>query len=275
MKGPLRIIFPVTVLLLWVTFGIGLANGDWTAAQWLMLVLGHLACTVIFVSFVYVFNYGYGLSLAFIGAALLALMPSPAAALVGGLATVFGLRMAWFTHARYQAASYAANHARQKEASRAMPLPAKLPLWIMVSWLMSFEPMALYFVARSGELTGWVMAGSAIMLAGLLLEAVADAQKQRAKARNPGAFVSGGLFGYARHVNYTGEMVFQLGLIVACLGSVSGWWEAAAAVLAPLYIIILMYYAGRDADRQQAERYGADPAWQAHRSRTGCFIPGW
>ncbi len=274
MQGPLRIIFLVTVLLLWILFGIGLVNGAWSAAQWLMLIMGHLACTIIFVSFVYVFNYGYGMALALIGAALLVLLPSVPAALVGAVAIAFGLRMLRFSHARYQSVSYAANFERQRQANSALPLPARLIMWICVSWLMSFELMPLYFVARAAQLTPWVMAGAALMGIGLVAETVADQQKQAAKARNPSGLVSDGLFGVARHPNYLGEIVFQLGLILACLGSVSGWWEVAVAVLAPVYVIILMVHAGLDADRAQASRYGEDPAYRQYRARTGCFLPG-
>lgn len=274
MQGPIRIIFSVTVLGLWALFGIGLATGAWAPEQWLMLILGHLACSIIFVSFIYVFNYGYGLSLALVGIALLWLMPSAAAVLVGALAVAFGLRMLAFTHARYGAASYAANFARQQQASAAMPLPGKLMLWVFVSWLMSFELMALYFVASAGELTGWVVAGSLLMLAGLVVEGLADRQKQAAKDRNPAAFVSSGLFRWARHANYTGEILFQAGLILAGLGSVSGWWQLLCALLAPLYIIALMAYEAREAEAAQEQRYGADPAWRAYRARTGRLFPG-
>lgn len=274
MHGPLRIIFPVTVILLWVLFGIGVSGGTWTAMQWLMLGLAHAVCAVIFIQFIYVFNYGYALSMAVISAVLLALMPSAGAGLVAGLAAAFGLRLLGFTHARYRAVSYAANVGRQKQASSAMPMPAKVLLWIAVSSLMGFQVMPVFFVARSGELTGSVLGGAAVMAAGLAIETLADQQKQAGKARDPSAFVSDGLFRLARHPNYLGEMIFQAGFIVAVLGSVQGWLEVATAVMAPAYVIILMYYAGKDADRQQQERYGGDSVYRQYRARTGCFLPG-
>jgi hypothetical protein len=68
-------------------------------------------------------------------------------------------------------------------------------------------------------------------------------------------------------------MLFQAGLVVACLGAVSGWWETAVAVIAPAYIVTLMYLAGRSADREQESRYGASAEWQAYRARSGAFRP--
>lgn len=274
MQGELRYIFPATIVLIWVLFGLSLSDGSWAPAQWLVLGLSHALCAVIFVNFVYVFNYGYALTKALNSLLLLALMPSLPAALVAGLSALFGLRLLQFTHARYRGVAYANNLARQRQASAAMPAPVKVFLWIAVSWLMAFQAMPAYFVARSGSMTGWVIAGAALMLVGLVVEAVADQQKQAAKNREPRAFVDFGLFRLARHPNYLGEIVFQAGYIVAAVGSVSGWQQRAMALAAPGYIIVLMSFAGRNADREQAERYGKDPAWQAYRARTGRFFPG-
>ena len=68
-----------------------------------------------------------------------------------------------------------------------------------------------------------------------MLEAVADQQKQSAKALNPTAFVSTGLYARLRHPNYLGEIVFQVGLIVAAVvaGAADGW-TLAAGVAGPL-----------------------------------------
>jgi steroid 5-alpha reductase family enzyme len=274
MQGELRYIFPATIVLLWVLFGLAISAGSWTPVQWLILGLAHVLCAVIFVNFVYVFNYGYALSMLVISLALLALMPSLAAALVAGSSALFGLRLLQFTHARYRGQAYAGNLERQRKASAAMPLPVKIFLWIAVSWLMGFQAMPVYFVAVSGTLTGWVIAGTALMLVGLVVEALADVQKQAAKAQKPGAFVDAGLFRIARHPNYLGEILFQAGYIGAVLGSVSGWQQYAMAIAAPAYVIVLMCFAGRNADRDQQERYGKDPAWAEYRRRTGRFLPG-
>ncbi len=275
MQGELRYIFPATIVAIWVLFGLALAGGSWSPVQWLLLGVAHLLCAIIFVNFVYVFNYGYALSKLVNSLLLIALLPSLPAALVAGLSALFGLRLLLFTHARYRSAAYAANLERQRRASAAMPLPAKLFLWVAVSWLMGFQAMPAYFVARSAELGGWVVAGALLMLAGLLLEAVADRQKQAAKEANPAAWAEAGLFRVARHPNYLGEIVFQAGYTAAALGSVSGALQHAIAVVAPAYVIVLMCFAGRNADREQQERYGKDPMWAEYRGRTGRFLPGW
>ena len=65
-------------------------------------------------------------------------------------------------------------------------------------------------------LGAWSIAGGAVWLAGLLIEAVADAQKAafRAKEENRGRFVASGLWRYSRHPNYFGEMLVWWGLFL-------------------------------------------------------------
>ncbi|MCB1596706.1 MAG: DUF1295 domain-containing protein [Gammaproteobacteria bacterium] len=274
MHGPLRIIFSITLLLMWAIFGLSLANGSWTMTNWLMLGLAHLGCAVVFINFAYLFSYGYALSMLIVHLAILALRPSLAAALIAGLAAIYGARLWRFVHVRYRGASYRRIKVRGDTADATLPVALRLYLWIAVSWLMTFTAMTAWRVSESGVLTPWIVAGALIMLAGLLLETVADQQKQAGKARNSDSFVIDGLYRRIRHPNYLGEMVFQIGLMVACIGSAQNWLEYAACLIGPTYIVILMYYAGLGADEQQQQRYGADPAYGQYRQRSGAFLPG-
>jgi steroid 5-alpha reductase family enzyme len=274
MNGPLRIIFSVTLLLMWTVFGLSLANDAWTTTNWLMLGLAFLGCSVIFINFAYVFSYGYAISMLIIHVAILTLRPSLAAALIAGLGAAYGARLWRFTHVRYRNATYGQIKARGDKADATLPVALRLYLWVAVSWLMTFTTMSAWRVSESGVLTPWVAGGALIMLVGLLLETVADQQKQAGKARNPESFVTDGLYRRIRHPNYVGEMVFQVGLMLACIGSAQTWLEYAACLIGPLYIVILMYYAGVEADEKQQHRYGADPAYGQYRQRSGAFLPG-
>jgi steroid 5-alpha reductase family enzyme len=274
MNGPIRFIFPATVVAMWALIAIGIAGGHWTGANWAMAGLTLASCTVVFVIFVYVFSYGYGLSMIATGMYLAGTMPSAAAVTIAVLAAAFGLRLCWFVHARYQTAAYAGNKARGAEAHAAMPAPVKVYLWIAVSTLMTFEAMPMYRIAVSGVLNGWVLAGAAIMAFGLWLETVADQQKQVSKARDPGGFARDGLYRWVRQPNYLGEIVFQLGLIVAAQGSASGWYARVTTLVAPGYIIVLMYYAAQDSDRRRAERLTGDQTYRDYVRRTGRLLPG-
>lgn len=70
------------------------------------------ALTVVFVSFDYLFSYGYAWSMVAVHLAVLILKPSITAALVAGLGTAYGLSLWQFVHLRYRSQSYAPIRAR-------------------------------------------------------------------------------------------------------------------------------------------------------------------
>ena len=74
-----------------------------------------------------------------------------------------------------------------------------------------------------------LVVGAALFVLGLALEAVAEAQRARFKAdpRNKGRPFTGGLFAYARHVNYTGYALWRAGYALAA----GGWVWGAGALL--------------------------------------------
>jgi len=71
--------------------------------------------------------------------------------------------------------------------------------------------------------------GAALFVVGLAVEVVAEAQRARFKAdpKNKGRPFTGGLFAYARHVNYTGYTLWRAGYALAA----GGWVWAAGTVL--------------------------------------------
>ena len=109
--GPIRYIFPAFVFAMWVICGLGIANGQWTGIHWLMLGIAHLGCAIIFANFVLVFSYGYGISMVLVNSAMIVWHPAPAVLLIGGLGVLYGLRLTWFVHTRYQIQGYSTTRA--------------------------------------------------------------------------------------------------------------------------------------------------------------------
>ena len=58
-EGAIRKIFPAFVLLMWITAGIWIANGQWTTLNTILALEALAICSVVFVNFVHVFNFGY------------------------------------------------------------------------------------------------------------------------------------------------------------------------------------------------------------------------
>lgn len=273
--GPIRFIFPAFVLAMWVICGVGMAGGQWTLINWAMLGVAHLACAIIFSNFVYVFSYGYGLSMLLVNLLVMAWRPVPAVLLIGGLGLAYGVRLVWFVHVRYKSHGYSSTRTRGEVADAGVPLPLRLFMWISCGWLMTFLAMPAWLAAGpSGDITVGILCGAGLMLAGLVLESVADQQKQAAKAVNPAAFVSSGLYRRMRHPNYLGEIIFQLGLVLVAAASATSAWALAAGTAGPAYIVILMYFAARGQDAEQRRRYGEDPAFRAHQQQSGSLLPG-
>jgi steroid 5-alpha reductase family enzyme len=272
--GIIRYVFPAFVLAMWAAWGYGAATGGLAGIHWAVLALAYLGCAIIFVNFVYVFSYGYAISMVLANAAIMVAMPAAPALLVGSLGVAYGLRLGWFVWARYRSEGYAATRERGERSNAGVPLPFRLFMWICCSWLMAFVAFPAWVVGTEAELTVGVLGGAALTLAGLVLEAVADQQKQAAKAASPGRFVTSGLYARIRHPNYLGEILFQLGLVAVSAAAAPTGLALALGTLGPLYIIVLMVAAARDQDEQQLTRYGSDPDYRAYRARSGSLLPG-
>ena len=255
-------------LLIWRVIG-----EVWTPLNWGMFAVASLSCLLVFVNFVYVFNYSYAICVVLSSALIWWAMPSVVAALMAGVGIAYGLRLFWFTWQRMHSESYAGKVKIIDESSAAMPLPIKIAIWIQCALLHTFHLMALYFVAAKGVLTPVIVLGIAVMFAGTLIEALADAQKQAVKAEQPDALVTGGLFSRWRHPNYAGEILLHLGLIIAGIAAVDTLPNMLALIVAPLYIIILMISEAQSADQLHVKKYGEKPEYASYRAQSGSLLP--
>lgn len=188
----------------------------------------------------------------------------------------YGLRLGGYLIVRERASSFA----RELEASRARSAgvagPVKFAIWVSVSALyVAMASPALFGLVQTaaGAAVPSLPAGVAIMLAGLLLEALADWQKSRFKAANPRAFMRQGLYGIVRCPNYFGEMLFWLGGFVAGLSayrSLGAWLVAGIGLVC---IELIMLGSARRLELKQAERYGGEPAYRDYVERVPILIP--
>jgi steroid 5-alpha reductase family enzyme len=121
----------------------------------------------------------------------------------------------------------------------------------------------------------WSVAGAVVWLVGLVVEAVADAQKSafRAKDENRGRFVASGLWRYSRHPNYFGELLVWWGLFVYAIPFLHG--AAFAVVIGPVFItMLLLFVSGIPLlERSADEKYGGDPAYGDYKRRTSILVP--
>jgi steroid 5-alpha reductase family enzyme len=121
----------------------------------------------------------------------------------------------------------------------------------------------------------WNLAGAAVWLVGLLVEAVADAQKSafRARDENRERFIASGLWRYSRHPNYFGEILVWWGLFAYAVPVLHG--AAFAVVIGPVFITaLLLFVSGIPPLERSAEaKYGDDHAYRDYKRRTSILVP--
>lgn len=157
------------------------------------------------------------------------------------------------------------------------------PLRFARFWLLQAVAVAVimlpvsYLLDRSAApgFGAWAVAGGVVWLTGLLIEAVADAQKSafRAKDANRGRFIASGLWRYSRHPNYLGEILVWWGLFLYAVPFLDG--AAFAVVAGPVFITLLLLFVSGipPLERSAEEKYGADPAYRDYKRRTSVLIP--
>lgn len=157
------------------------------------------------------------------------------------------------------------------------------PLRFARFWLLQAVAVAVimlpvtYLLSRSDApgFGAWAIFGAVVWLVGLLIEAVADAQKSafRVREENSGRFMSGGLWRYSRHPNYFGEILVWWGLFAYAVPFLDG--AAFAVVVGPVFItLLLLFVSGIPLlERSAEEKYGADPAYREYKRRTCILVP--
>ncbi len=246
--------------------------GLWPPLFWGMLAVSAVCGLLVFVRFDHIFDYGYGLSAVLNSGLIIALQPSTNTVLAGGALALYGARMVLFTWLRQRSASFANRLGRIREGDARTPLPVKISIWLMCSLLLTYLAIPVAFSAATSELHLGIGAGVVVMLAGLFLETLADQQKQRAKAAAPDELVRSGLYRFWRHPNYSGEIIFQAGLILVGVSAAQGWVPLLMVLLAPGYIIVLMVFEARRVDAEQAERY-AQQGYSNYRAISSSLLP--
>lgn len=274
MKGPSSRVLMCFVLAMWVTLAVWIAKGDWSGLNWAMLAVAALLTAIIFVDFVAVFGIGYAACMITLPVVVLATRGlTTAGAVVGGLTFLYGVRLLVFVVRRRRSSSFSSARAGEQAANTRIPTAIKALMFVLVASVQTFEAMPTYVAASVGETSAVLWVGATLMAVGLVIEAVADQQKQIAKQADAGALVRRGLFARTRHPNYTGEIVFQVGLAVSALGMVTGWWQVLAVVVAPTYLAILMWFQAKAGDERLERKHGDDPEWAAYLAASGSLLP--
>jgi steroid 5-alpha reductase family enzyme len=248
-----------------------------------LFLAGAVVTALGFVKFVYFLSVGYGLSIAALAVVIGAFcFPSLslAAIIQLSLLLIYGARLGGFLLAReLKFAAYKVEMDETDGIGKRMTFPVKAIIWLACAFLYCAQVSpALYRAVaeqegRSLETGAWILAGILIMAAGVLLEALADRQKSRAKRTNPKRFCSDGLYKYVRFPNYLGEILFWTGMAVSGADIYHGWAQWTIVLLGYGCILYVMLDGAKRLEAKQNERYGADEEYKRYIAFTPKLFP--
>lgn len=259
-------------------------------------IVALVVCLIGFWKYIYFLSVGYGLSVAAIGFAMFIKyeladglnLPWPIL-LQMVLFMVYGIRLGGFLLAReLKNASYRKTLEEATKtksgSSDKLPMPVMICMWIMVAALYVVQTCPVYFHIENyravynlpnsfRDIEVLTLIGAVISVAGIVLEAVSDAQKSAAKKVNPKRFCDKGLFRMCRCPNYFGEIVFWTGVVVSALNALNEWYQWVLAFVGYLAIIYIMLNGAKRLEKRQNASYGEDPEYQEYVKKTPIIFP--
>jgi steroid 5-alpha reductase family enzyme len=154
---------------------------------------------------------------------------------------------------------------------RAAPVKAFFFIFMLQGLIMLVVslPITVVFGSPARPLAVLDVAGAALFAAGLVFEAVADAQlaAYRRDPANKGRLMTRGLWSVSRHPNYFGESLLWWGIGLMALPSRHG----LLALLGPLAITFLLIFVSGVPLLEK--KYAGRPDWAAYKARTSMFVP--
>ena len=249
------------------------------AVQFLILIVIALAaCAVGFKKYVWFISIGYGAAIAALGAALMIMFGgvlTPGTVIMGILFLIYGCRLSGYLAVReIKSTSYNRTMKNEIKDGSTMPTGAKIGIWVVAALLYVCQISPFWFRLFNARGTdAFLVVGTVIMAAGILLESAADLQKNRAKRENPGRFVDTGLFRLVRCPNYLGELMLWTGSLVSGLNIYQGAAQWIIVLCGYAGIVYVMFSGARRLELRQTKNYGSDPEFQKYVRTVPIMIP--
>lgn len=188
-----------------------------------------------------------------------------------GLATIWALRLGTYLLFRRLGSGredhrYTSIRSRFGPSFSLLSLVAVFWLQALLLWIVSW-PLQVAVLAQSGNTLA--VAGWALILAGIIIETVADRQLSafRAIVHNAGRVLDSGLWRWSRHPNYFGDFLIWWGFFLTGLAAGASWWTIASPVLMSA---LLLHFSGVGLMEETIP--DRRPAYKDYIERTGAFV---
>lgn len=189
---------------------------------------------------------------------------TPLAQALVASAAFYGVRLALFLLARDLLGYKPLRAANRPETPRL----GRIPFATSLALFYGFMTTPLLYAMRAEVLTSLLSkVGVGLAWTGAVLEAVADFHKivvkNKGKKSDDFSGPFGGVYRITRHPNYTGEVVFWTGILIAGLPtfgkSIAGY---VSSLLGYVGIIKIMTGANASLEKRQGENYGGQDAYE-------------
>jgi steroid 5-alpha reductase family enzyme len=145
-------------------------------------------------------------------------------------------------------------------------------LWVLLTAACA---LAALTSAHTQPLGVFAALGTALWVAGMAIEVMADEQKRRFRA-DPGnreRFIQSGIWAWSRHPNYFGEILLWVGIAVIAWPALTGWQHAT--LISPVFVYLLLTRISGIPmlESRGKRRWGDDPAYRDYKKRTPALFP--
>lgn len=237
-----------------------------------------VVCLIGFKKYVWFISLGYGFSICAVGIMNLILFReemNPALIISSFILIIYGLRLGGFLALR-ELKSTTYNRKMKNEISdgKNMSFILKVMLWISCAllYILMTSPVIYRFVNGDG-MDDCFLVGMVITLLGIILEALSDYQKSKAKKVNPNRFCDTGFFKIVRCPNYLGELIIWLGVFISGFTTLHGAGQWILAIIGFLGIVYIMFSGARRLELRQDRTYGSDKEYQSYVKKTPILLP--
>lgn len=248
---------------------------------WILLAISLLISSVGWFYFIYFFSIGYGFTISALAVATALIFSSTLTLPTALLCTVlfiYGIRLALYLLIREKKSQSYKKILYQPDNTKKKPAFAMTMIWLSCALLYvgQASPATFYLFNMAEGLPvseAWAWAGTVVATLGIIIEAVADAQKNRAKKSNPGRYVDTGLYKIVRCPNYFGEVLMWTGSFIICFGACCSVWQWVIAALGYIGIVYVMFSGARRLEMRQQSTYGNDEEFRRYIEKTPLLIP--